>query len=155
MKKILEIKLFNIYELNPRSAAHSVVMYLNDIIGLQHDVMNEIRASITEAIKNAVDHAYCEQEGQEINLVVSRSYEGLPVKLQIEVSDTGLGIKDISKAMSPLYTTKGKEEHAGLGFTIMKTFANNVEVISDYNNENSGTTVKLEFLINPKERANK
>ena len=63
----------------------------------------------------------------------------------IEIKDTGIGIRDIQKAMEPLYTTKPELERSGMGFAFMEAFMDKLEVISE---ENSGTTVRMEKTIN-------
>ena len=58
----------------------------------------------------------------------------------ITVKDFGKGIEDISLAMTPMYTTKPENEHAGMGFTIMESFMDEVIVDSAVKN---GTTITL------------
>ena len=51
--------------------------------------------------------------------------------LEITVRDKGTGICDIDKAMEPMYTGAPEEERSGLGFTIMQTFMDELEVESE------------------------
>ena len=60
--------------------------------------------------------------------------------IKIEVIDSGVGIEDISLAMTPEYTTKADDEHAGMGFTIMESFMD--EVIVD-SKKDEGTKITL------------
>ena len=48
----------------------------------------------------------------------------------IEVSDTGKGIENIEIAKQPLYTTKANLERSGMGFTIMESFMDKIDVES-------------------------
>ena len=48
----------------------------------------------------------------------------------IEISDTGKGIENIEIAKQPLYTTKPNLERSGMGFTIMESFMDEVEIES-------------------------
>lgn len=48
----------------------------------------------------------------------------------IEVSDTGKGIENVEIAKQPLYTTKPDLERSGMGFTIMESFMDAVNVES-------------------------
>ena len=48
----------------------------------------------------------------------------------IEISDSGKGIENIEEAKQPLFTTKSNLERSGMGFTIMESFMDNVEVDS-------------------------
>ena len=62
--------------------------------------------------------------------------------LYIEVIDYGSGIADVEKAKEPLFTTKLEEERAGLGFTIMEVFSDNLEVMSRVNEGTKVTMIK-------------
>ena len=42
--------------------------------------------------------------------------------LTVEVTDQGTGIKDIKKAMEPMYTTDRSGERSGMGFAFMEAF---------------------------------
>ena len=68
-------------------------------------------------------------------------------KVHIKISDKGVGIKDLDKAMEPFYTTKPEEERSGMGFTIVKTFMENVKVKSTVG---KGTVVYMTKTINSK-----
>ena len=92
-------------------------------------------APISEAVSNALDHAYEDGSGK-----VEVTGEIIDNIVKITVKDFGSGIEDISLAMTPAYTTKAEEEHAGMGFTIMETFMDEVIVDSKVD---EGTTVIL------------
>ena len=51
-----------------------------------------------------------------------------------------MGIDDIETAMLPTYTSKPELEHAGMGFTIMETFMDEILIDS---NKGVGTKVTL------------
>ena len=55
-------------------------------------------------------------------------YEGGVVR--ITVTDRGVGIADVEKAMQPMYTTGDPEERTGLGFAVMQSFMDKVHVSS-------------------------
>ena len=59
--------------------------------------------------------------------------------LEIKVQDNGRGIEDINKAFTPFFTTNS-DYHAGIGFTVMQCFMDNVTVQSA---PGKGTTVML------------
>ena len=69
-------------------------------------------------------------------------FEG--ARIRISVKDKGCGIPDIKKAMEPLYTTCETGERAGLGFSIMESFMDNLKVRSK---PGRGTSVTLEKSI--------
>ncbi len=94
----------------------------------------DIRTAISEAVTNAVVHAYPSSEGK---IRMTACTEG--DTLEYTVKDTGVGIPDVKKAMEPLFTTGG-EERSGLGFTIMQSFMTTIRVSSK---PGRGTTVKL------------
>ena len=51
-------------------------------------------------------------------------------EITIEISDNGKGIENIEIAKQPLYTTKPNLERSGMGFTIMESFMDEVDVES-------------------------
>lgn len=48
----------------------------------------------------------------------------------IEISDNGKGIENVDMAKEPLYTSKPDLERSGMGFTIMDSFMDDLEVES-------------------------
>lgn len=105
------------------------------------DEIMDIKTAISEAITNAMEHAY-----DNIGIIyTSVNIEDDAIK--IKVRDEGKGIEDISLAMTPMYTTKPETEHAGMGFTIMESFVDEIIIDSNINN---GTTVTLLKMIRKK-----
>ena len=88
-------------------------------------VMSEVRTAVSEAVTNAVVHAYAQQGGQ----IVLRAEIALG-QIFIEVEDFGRGIEDVQQAMSPFFTTKPEEERTGMGFAMMQSFMDDVLVRS-------------------------
>lgn len=86
----------------------------------------DIKTAVSEAVTNCIVHAYPEQMGW-ITLTAA-IYEGELVR--ITVTDRGVGIPDVGKAMEPLYTTGNPDERAGLGFAVMQSFMDKVKVSS-------------------------
>jgi stage II sporulation protein AB (anti-sigma F factor) len=62
----------------------------------------------------------------------------------IQVKDSGCGIKDLKMAMQPLYTTAHDEERAGLGFAVMESFMDKLDVKSKYG---YGTKVSMKKVL--------
>ena len=81
------------------------------------DELGDIKTAVSEAVTNAIVHAYPDELGK-IGLRAS-IYDGNVLELVIR--DWGCGIADVDKAREPLYTTGG-EERSGMGFTIMESF---------------------------------
>ena len=48
----------------------------------------------------------------------------------VKIVDSGIGIEDVELATTPTYTNKPELEHAGMGFTIMETFMDEVQIDS-------------------------
>lgn len=86
----------------------------------------DIKTAVSEAVTNCIVHAYPDHIGPVI--VTAAIYEGGVVR--ITVSDRGVGIPDVAKAMEPMFTTGDAEERAGLGFAVMQSFMDKVRVSS-------------------------
>ena len=85
--------------------------------------IEEIKVAVSEAVSNAVLHAYSGNEGE---VLVGASLEdGV---LQVVVRDSGRGIDDIAKARQPSFSTE--PGRMGLGFVFMESFMDQVEVSS-------------------------
>ena len=89
--------------------------------------LTEIRTAVSEAVSNAVIHAYPEGEG-DVNLELRLYEDGT---LVIAVEDQGVGIPDVAQAREPLYTTGTDGERSGMGFTVMESFTDRLEVHSE------------------------
>ena len=97
--------------------------------------LGDIKTAVSEAVTNAVVHAYPDAIG-----VVQLRMRILPNReLEIVVKDRGVGIPDVERARTPLYTTGG-EERSGMGFTIMEGFMDRLRVRSI---PGKGTTVTM------------
>ena len=66
-------------------------------------------------------------------------------KIHIEIIDFGVGIDDIEKAKKPFYTSKPESERSGMGFTVMESYMDKVEV----KNNKEGVTVSMFKSIEP------
>lgn len=87
--------------------------------------VNDIKTAVSEAVTNAIVHAYPDTLGK-VSLKL-RIREGHV--LEIVVKDWGVGIADVDQARTPLFTT-GNEERSGMGFTIMESFMDTLKVRS-------------------------
>lgn len=99
--------------------------------------ITEIKTAVSEAVTNAIIHGY-DNSNQKGQVYINCKYKDNEVF--IEVKDNGIGIKNIEKAREPLYTSKPEMERSGMGFTVMESFMDSIEVLSD---EGNGTTVKM------------
>ena len=106
------------------------------------DELGDIKTAVSEAVTNAIVHAYPEQLGT----VYLRAQITGGDTLELTVKDKGRGIPDISQAMEPLYTTGG-DDRSGMGFTIMESFMDHLHVRSV---PGKGTTVSMRRRIRRK-----
>lgn len=90
------------------------------------DEVNDIKTAVSEAVTNCIVHAYPGGVGL-VHMSVAL-YDGGRIK--ITITDKGVGIADVEKAMQPMFTTGNPEERAGLGFAVMQSFMDKVKVTS-------------------------
>ena len=95
----------------------------------------EIETAVSEAVTNAIIHGYENSCG--MVRLEGRIYGRT---LEFVVSDSGCGIEDVEKAREPLFTGKPDSERSGMGFSIMESFMDSVEVKSRLG---KGTRVKM------------
>ena len=105
--------------------------------------INDIKTAVSEAVTNSIVHGY-EDKGGKIVLEVGIENNVVDIK----VIDNGIGISDIDMAIQPFFTTKTEEEHSGMGFTLMDSFMNFLEVKSNNVGSNgSGLIVHMRKVI--------
>lgn len=111
------------------------------------DEVNDIKTAVSEAVTNAIVHAYPDSIGQ----VVVKVRICPDQVLEVTVRDHGRGIPDIEKARQPMFTTGG-EERSGMGFTIMESFMDRLVVRST---PGRGTTVVMRKRLAPRMQGTK
>jgi stage II sporulation protein AB (anti-sigma F factor) len=85
----------------------------------------DIKTAVSEAVTNCIIHGYEGKNGKiQVNCTLKEQ------ELTVEVIDQGVGIRDVKKAMEPLYTTKPEADRSGMGFTFMEAFMDEVTVQS-------------------------
>jgi serine/threonine-protein kinase RsbW len=87
---------------------------------LSDELLADLKLALTEAASNSVRHAYGEAEDAG---VVEISYELLPDRLIIEVTDDGEGFDPAQAAGEPDELSEG-----GLGIAIIRAIADDVEI---------------------------
>ena len=102
--------------------------------------LTDLKTAVSEAVTNCIVHAYANTCGK-IYITGQLLQDNI---IKIKIKDNGLGIENIQKAMTPLFTT-GSTDRAGLGFTVMQSFCDRVRVSSSVGR---GTTVTLIKKIN-------
>ena len=106
------------------------------------DELGDIRTAVSEAVTNAIVHAYPDTVG--VVWLRARILDG--EYLEITVKDKGRGIEDVDRARQPLFTTGG-EDRSGMGFTIMESFTDRLRIRSA---PGKGTTVTMQRRIRRK-----
>ena len=102
----------------------------------------DIKTAVSEAVTNSIIHGYDKKQG-----VVKISAWLKNNEIIIEISDKGKGIENIEQAKEPLYTTKPNLERSGMGFTIMESFMDKMNVESVIG---LGTKITMSKIIKPK-----
>lgn len=110
-------------EMLARNAVAAFILYLDPEI----EELAEIKTAVSEAVTNCIVHGYEKKTEGIITLECKISYDR---KLYIKVADRGRGIENIEKARRPLFTTGNFEERSGMGFTVMESFMDSIDVVS-------------------------
>ena len=108
-----------------RMAVTSFVAQLDPTI----DELSEFKTIVSEAVSNAIIHGY-DEDGKGV-VTIHAVREGDVIS--VAVKDQGKGIFDVQKAREPLFTSKAEMERSGMGFTIMESFADDLQVESEPN----------------------
>lgn len=117
-------------EMFARNVVASFILPLNPSI----NELEDIKTAVNEAVTNVIVHAYPQKSGN-VTLRITTNDR----KIEISVSDNGVGIQDIERALTPFYTSKPDEERSGMGFTVMESFMDKLEV----KNNKEGVTVNM------------
>ncbi len=99
----------------------------------------DVKTAVSEAVTNSIVHGYGKETG---NIILDAEIEGN--NLHINICDFGKGIDDLQKALEPFYTTSPEDERSGMGFTIMKSFIDEIKVESK---KGEGTKVYMKKTI--------
>ncbi len=128
----LNFKALSINEGFARSCVAAFCVQANPSL----DEITDIKTAVSEAVTNCVVHAYPSIPG---NVCIKvKLYDN---SVDIEIIDNGIGIEDFEKAKEPFYTSKPDEERSGMGFAVMESFMDNLEL---KNNTNKGLIVKMQ-----------
>ena len=100
----------------------------------------DIKTAVSEAVTNAIVLGYEGSSG----MVTLRAAIDDRSTITVEVRDSGRGIADVPKAMEPFFTTHPEQERSGMGFAVMQTFMDDVDVESA---PGKGTIVRMSKRI--------
>ena len=137
MDNVMKLEFLNLSE-NEAFARVAAAAFMSELNPTTADI-SEVKTAVSEAVTNAIIHGY-------ENRVGMVKLEGRIHNNEVEftISDEGCGIEDIEKARTPLYTGRPEAERSGLGFSIMESFMDKIEVKSTVG---KGTTVKMTKVI--------
>ena len=113
-------------------------------LDLTLDELADIKTAVSEAVTNAIVHGY---EGTRGTVTMRAMIDN--ASLSIEIMDRGKGIPNIAQAMEPFFTTHPEQERSGMGFAVMQTFMDEVDVQST---PGSGTSVRMRKRIHQEAR---
>lgn len=108
------------------------------------DEIEEIKLVVSEAVSNSIIHGYENKPNEKIVIVATILDDRT---MEIIIKDNGKGIIDINQAMEPTYSSD--PARMGLGFTFMKSFMDELEVISQ---ADEGTIIKLKRSFQAKDK---
>ncbi|MCM1305715.1 MAG: anti-sigma F factor [Bacteroides sp.] len=103
--------------------------------------INDLKTAVSEAVTNAIVHAYPDENGIiELLAEVDENERSISVS----ITDFGCGIADVEAAKEPFFTTRADDERSGMGFTIIETFTDEMTVRSKVG---EGTTVTMKKVF--------
>jgi stage II sporulation protein AB (anti-sigma F factor) len=130
---VMELRLLSLSE--NESFARSVVGAFATQLNPTLEEIADIKTAVSEAVTNAIVHAYPDCIG---DIRIKAELSGN--RISVNVQDFGVGISDIQQARQPFFSTSGDESRSGMGFTVMETFMDEVDISSE---PGKGTTVKM------------
>ena len=128
----MKIKARSENEAFARQVVSSFAIGMNPTI----DELEDIKTVVSEAVTNSIVHAYNNDSDKIIDIKASLDNDSM----EIIIEDYGVGIVDVDKAVEPFFTTKPEDERSGMGFTLMKSFMDEFELVSKLG---EGTKVRM------------
>ena len=139
-----EMKLEFVSKSNNEAFARIAVAAFVSQLDPTIEELADIKTAVSEAVTNCIIHGYENSSG--IIKIISKIFANT---IEIEISDTGKGIENIELARKPLYTSKSNLERSGMGFTIMESFMDEVNIESVVG---LGTKITMKKLIKRPEK---
>lgn len=128
---------FDAVSVNEAFSRTAVAMFMAQLDPTLEQI-DDVKTAVSEAVTNAIIHGYNEDESEK-QVKMKCMYDENRI-LTIKIIDEGIGIKNIDKAMQPLYTSKPQMERSGMGFSFMQAFMDSLVVESECGR---GTTVTM------------
>ncbi len=125
------------------SFARSVVAIFALKLNPSVSQISDLKTAVSEAVTNCIVHGYPTSVGEiTLNAKIEKD------TIHINIIDEGVGIDNLERALEPFFTTKEDDERSGMGFTIMKSFMDKVEVSSS---KGDGTKIYMCKKLTPNE----
>ena len=128
---------FDAVSVNEAFSRTAVAMFMAQLDPTLEQI-DDVKTAVSEAVTNAIIHGYNEDEPEK-QVKMKCMYDENRI-LTIKIIEEGIGIKNIDKAMQPLYTSKPQMERSGMGFSFMQAFMDSLVVESECGR---GTTVTM------------
>ena len=132
------VLIFDAIGCNEALARMTVMAFLTPLNPTMEEIA-DVKTAVSEAVTNSIIHGYGGKEGKIHMLCRIQNHT-----LFVEISDEGVGISDIAKAMEPTYTTRPELERSGMGFCFMEAFMDELCVESEVG---KGTVVYMTKTI--------
>ena len=111
-------------------------------LDLSIEEMADIKTAVSEAVTNSIVHGYADMKG--VVTIICRIVDNA---IEIEISDNGVGIEDIDKAMQEGYSTAPENVRslgfgAGMGLPNIKKYTDEMSIDTEIG---VGTTITLKI----------
>ncbi len=137
MERINRIRIEMLCRSENEALARNIAAVFTAPLDPTVEEVTEIKTAVSEAVSNAILHAYREDMEGPVYMEMEALDSG---RIIITIEDEGVGIQDVKQAMEPLFTTGDKRERSGMGFTVMESFMDKIQVEST---PGKGTKVTL------------
>ena len=101
--------------------------------------ITDVKTAVSEAVTNSIIHGYENKDGI---IRIEAMINGR--ELTVVIIDEGVGIDNVDLAKQPLYTSRPDLERSGMGFTVMETFMDNLDVITE---KGKGTSITMKKIF--------
>ena len=108
-KEVLRMEIESRSE-NEEFARVAVAVFMSRMNPTMEEI-DDVKTAVSEAVTNGIIHGY---QGKEGIIYIEAAVEGR--ELSVSVRDKGVGIRDVKRAMEPMYTSDVTGERSGMGF---------------------------------------
>ena len=123
-KEVLRMEIESRSE-NEEFARVAVAVFMSRMNPTMEEI-DDVKTAVSEEVTNGIIHGY---QGKEGIIYIEAAVEGR--ELSVSVRDKGVGIRDVKRAMEPMYTSDVTGERSGMGFSFMEAFMDEIEVLSE------------------------